>query len=656
MLSLERITTVDASVSPYLDGVTEIEVVTVGGQIRLVTVSRGIPGLTAFSLSEGAGPQMTDQLGLTPSLAATAEPELTFVATSVGDALLTTGIATLAPYANWLTASGTFANPGYWADPGAVGVHFDEVIVVQTIAGQYLFASRYDAAGLWGFEITTSGTTVSVDSLPQINGAPIAVISDMAVLTGTGGPWLVTALADQDRLVAYAINPDGTIGVQQSIGAPDGLGISVPTDLVSVRLGQVDYLVLASAQSATLTVFTLNSTGALVATDNIVDSLFTRFASASQVDATATHGRAFIAVAGSDDGLSLFTILPGGRLLLLATFADSAATTLSNVSALALAVTGEEIHIIAASASEPGVTQITFDLSRIGLSVVAGVGNATLSGAALDDILAGGNGNDVLSGENGDDILVDGRGEDILTGGPGSDIFVFTPDGQRDKILDFTPGIDRLDLSAFGLLYSVEQLTITPTLWGAVLEYEGEIIELHSESGQSLLPGDFSTSDILNLMRSPGETPLTSPKLYGSRLPDSITASHRDEFIYGYGGSDTLDGSGGRDVIFGGESDDQLNGGDGDDLLYGESGLDTLDGGTGNDTLDGGADRDTLLGGDDDDTLLGRIGNDSLSGGAGNDSLDGGGGVDRLEGGAGTDTLRGGNGFDTLRGEADDDW
>jgi hypothetical protein len=314
VLALERITVVGATMSNYLDGVTDIEVVTIGGQMRLITVSRGVPGLTAFSLSEGAGLQLIYHRGLSPSLSATAEPELTFVATSAGNALLTTGIATLAPYANWLTASGTFANPSYWADPDATGIHLDGAAVVQTSAGQFLFASRYDAVGLWGFQIVTSGATVWVDGLPPVNGAPIAVISDMAVLTGNGGLWLVTALPDQDRLVAYAINPDGTTGVQQSIGAPDGLGISVPNDLASVRLGQVDYLILASVQSATLTVFTLDQTGALIATDNIVDSLLTRFASTSQIDAIATHGRAFVVAAGSDNGLSLFTLLPGGRL------------------------------------------------------------------------------------------------------------------------------------------------------------------------------------------------------------------------------------------------------------------------------------------------------------------------------------------------------
>jgi hypothetical protein len=88
-----------------------------------------------------------------------------------------------------------------------------------------------------------------------------------------------------------------------------------------------------------------------------------------------------------------------------------------------------------------------------------------LFGGAGNDLLRGGGGNDWLDGGTGNDTLVGGEGVDTLIGGPGCDVFVFgrglepgassfaldtgAGPGQRDVILDFHEGQDRLDLSAY---------------------------------------------------------------------------------------------------------------------------------------------------------------------------------------------------------------
>jgi Ca2+-binding RTX toxin-like protein len=98
-------------------------------------------------------------------------------------------------------------------------------------------------------------------------------------------------------------------------------------------------------------------------------------------------------------------------------------------------------------------------------------GNDQIAGATGSDRLAGGDGNDMLDGGAGADRLEGGAGADRLKGGlgadraeggSGGDIFVFTAvaeshlaairsDGKKlmpDRILDFTPGTDKIDLSA----------------------------------------------------------------------------------------------------------------------------------------------------------------------------------------------------------------
>jgi Ca2+-binding RTX toxin-like protein len=64
---------------------------------------------------------------------------------------------------------------------------------------------------------------------------------------------------------------------------------------------------------------------------------------------------------------------------------------------------------------------------------------------------------DFLDGGTGDDLLVGGAGSDELTGGSGDDVFLFFPtrryesEVEIDRILDFQQGLDKLDLTLWGL-------------------------------------------------------------------------------------------------------------------------------------------------------------------------------------------------------------
>jgi Ca2+-binding RTX toxin-like protein len=79
-------------------------------------------------------------------------------------------------------------------------------------------------------------------------------------------------------------------------------------------------------------------------------------------------------------------------------------------------------------------------------------GGDLLLGGAGDDVLEGGFGNDTLDGGDGADLIVGGHGTDLMTGGAGADVFRFflTDSGGMwfaDRITDFTPGEDLIDLS-----------------------------------------------------------------------------------------------------------------------------------------------------------------------------------------------------------------
>jgi len=70
-------------------------------------------------------------------------------------------------------------------------------------------------------------------------------------------------------------------------------------------------------------------------------------------------------------------------------------------------------------------------------------------GLSLIREIDGTSGRDTITGTPGDDRIEGGPGADTITGGGGRDVFVYGSlrDGQ-DTIMDFAPGVDRIDLSA----------------------------------------------------------------------------------------------------------------------------------------------------------------------------------------------------------------
>ncbi len=83
-----------------------------------------------------------------------------------------------------------------------------------------------------------------------------------------------------------------------------------------------------------------------------------------------------------------------------------------------------------------GVTETLTSIEN----AIGSEGNTVLMGDDGDNVLDGGDGDDTLNGRGGDDTLIGGEGEDV---------FVFMPNNGLDTIIDFTPGEDLIDLTAF---------------------------------------------------------------------------------------------------------------------------------------------------------------------------------------------------------------
>ena len=77
--------------------------------------------------------------------------------------------------------------------------------------------------------------------------------------------------------------------------------------------------------------------------------------------------------------------------------------------------------------------------------------NVFHNGGLGNDTLIGGSGADHLVGLDGDDRIAGGAGNDLLVGLAGSDTFIFSGNPGADTILTYQRGVDRIDLTAYGI-------------------------------------------------------------------------------------------------------------------------------------------------------------------------------------------------------------
>lgn len=701
-------------------GITDLETVPNGSGLTLFSHSGRNGGLAGWTVSTGTV-GLVDQVVYNAGwISGTGDVIALDDAPGGGIEALFGSVATGALSAYSVTDAGQVGTISSYSGLGTdLGRITDLSVGIDSVA----FA---DASGAFGFAVRGgSGALSGMTVLSDDEDIHLAHVTSVTTATVGGAQIVIAGDAGEDGVTSF-VTTAGTPVLADTAGPEDGIGIMDPTDMQVVEVLGQSYLVLASAQgmNGALTVFHVAPDGTLTRTDHVTDNLNTRFGGVTDMATVEHDGRVYVAAGGADDGVSLFVLLPGGQLQFLDaienTWTDGAngQAALADVTAISGGIIADTLNLFVASEEVGGLTRLTYDLSDQGVQQHrTQTSGGSLLGGGLDDILVSGAGSDTISAGNGDDTLVDGAGLDILTGGSGADVFVLRDDRTEDRIMDFDPDVDTLDLSSWPFFYDPAALTVVPNANGAVVAWRDEVLVLRSYDGTPL-----SASAVRNAVRT---TPDRAMDLSGYDFPewdgeldeepdiafgydlgdtdgdDLVTGSSRsemialstgDDVVHAGGGNDRVDGGAGRktiyldngddifddkdastaldgDVVRGGAGNDTLHMGLGDDDVDGGTGRDLIRAGGGNDTVTGGAGadeawlgagNDTYLDGDDEgatdnDVVYGEDGDDTITTGNGDDQIDGGDGDDRLGGRAGHDILFGGRGADILWGASGND-
>ncbi len=153
-----------------------------------------------------------------------------------------------------------------------------------------------------------------------------------------------------------------------------------------------------------------------------------------------------------------------------------------------IAYTSTAGNLIEGTAADTRAVYVVTLKATDGDDLLQSLGGETVMGLRGDDTIRGNVGPDDLRGGPGDDRLVGGPGDDRLVGGPGADVFVKRPGESSDKIVDFEPGVDTLDLSGYA---DDTELTWSVAPNGLRLEIGADRVLLKGVAGDALGAGDY---------------------------------------------------------------------------------------------------------------------------------------------------------------------
>jgi Ca2+-binding RTX toxin-like protein len=229
-----------------------------------------------------------------------------------------------------------------------------------------------------------------------------------------------------------------------------------------------------------------------------------------------------------------------------------------------LPAVNEGIDLVQASVSH------TLGTGVENLTLASGAGDINGTGNALDNAIVGNEGANILSGKGGLDTLTGNGGANIFKFGPGD---TGASSGTRDRVTDFTAGIDNLDLSGFGAFR---------LLGAGAFDGEANALRFAYQAGldMTLVEGDLNGDGVAD---------------FGIELSGNKTLSTADFTLASLLMAVNLTGTPNPDTLVGGTLDDTLSGLGSNDALTGNAGNDWLDGGTGADTMIGGAGDDIYV-------------------------------------------------------------
>ena len=349
-----------------LVGLTDLQVYQNGGEATLFATTRGDGWLSAYDI--GASPGQTRleaQWRLAPGLLQLETTDLVLRDTGGTPQLFLAGLNASALTGVRVDLDGS-GNPfSGSATASASGWDMGLLTEMELFGNGAQGIAALRSGGLVNMSFG-SGNTLSVSNISQSGALRSEQAADIVSTTLNGNTYAFVSYGRADTISMFRLE-NGTMRNMANVDAADGLWVEGPGAMaVTSDANGTPYLIVAASGSSSLSVLEIGANGQdLTPVDHLVDDRSTRFSDVSRVTSVTVDGQSFVVAAGNDQGISLFTILPGGRLQHVAAMAADATSPLRGITALEAIATSNGIRVWVSTYSAPYLTEFFLSLIHI---------------------------------------------------------------------------------------------------------------------------------------------------------------------------------------------------------------------------------------------------------------------------------------------------
>ncbi len=289
-------------------GIDDLFVLEIGGRRVLFALNRAENSLIELDISLNGSLSVASTLLLSGTFSAGSDPLLTTVSyVGGGVSLALSGLQPTDGQEVTLTASGALGT-----QQNLAGVSILEAPVSLDIGGIPVLLSGAAGGGLSHFADGGSGFAATL-TINDTADRYLADVAASATFVSNAQTYVVTISDTENGLNTVLVDGSGLtqVGV---LGNSEGLPVSSPSDVAAIsRLGEA--LVFVSSFGTSSISVALVPDGVPRLADHVLDSENTQFQGASSLSAISHGDFVYLAVGGSEGGVSLLTALPGGRLV-----------------------------------------------------------------------------------------------------------------------------------------------------------------------------------------------------------------------------------------------------------------------------------------------------------------------------------------------------
>ena len=231
-------------------------------------------------------------------------------------------------------------------------------VTTASVEGEtYLFVAGFNDSGISVFQIESGGKLVNVHNVPDTDTLELAAAISVTTASVGAETYLFVAGWTDDGVSVFRVQSDGILINVENVSDEGSLELDGARSVTTASVGGETYLFVAGQVDDGVSVFQIKSGGILSNVHNVSDSGSFELDGANSVTTASVGGETYLFVAGAtDDGVSVFRVQSGGILSNVHNVSDSGSFELDGASSVTTASVGGETYLFVAGEADDGIS------------------------------------------------------------------------------------------------------------------------------------------------------------------------------------------------------------------------------------------------------------------------------------------------------------